>query len=42
VYNFLEDLSTKDVPEICLSTYDQPDASMYNISLTVPYDSLSF
>lgn len=42
VYNFLEDLTTKDVPEICLSTYDQPDASKYNIDLAVPYDTLNF
>lgn len=42
VYNFLEDLTTKDVPEICLSTYDQPDASKYNISLAVPYDVLHY
>ncbi|XP_045173607.2 F-box/WD repeat-containing protein 8-like isoform X2 [Mercenaria mercenaria] len=42
VYNFLEDLTTKDVPEICLSSYDQPDASKYNISLAVPYDTLSY
>jgi hypothetical protein len=41
-YNFLEDLSTKDVPEICLSSYDQPDASKYNIALAVPYDTLNF
>lgn len=42
VYDFLADLTTKDVPEICLSTYDQPEASRYNISLAVPYDVLTY
>ncbi|KAL4223809.1 regulation of transcription factor catabolic process [Mactra antiquata] len=42
VYDFLEDLTSKDVPEICLSTYDQPDASRYNIDLAVPYDTLQY
>ena len=42
VYDFLEDLTTQDVPEICLSTYDQPGASKYNIGLAMPYDTLKF
>ena len=42
VYDFLEDLTTQDVPEICLSTYDQPGASHYNIGLAMPYDTLNF
>ena len=42
VYDFLEDLTTQDVPEICLSTYDQPGASKYNIALAMPYDVLTY
>ncbi|XP_052799531.1 F-box/WD repeat-containing protein 8-like [Mya arenaria] len=42
IYNFLDDLTNQDIPEVCLSTYDQPEASRYNISLAVPYDALQF
>ncbi|XP_052214862.1 F-box/WD repeat-containing protein 8-like isoform X3 [Dreissena polymorpha] len=42
VYDFLTDLSPREVPEVCLSTYDQPEASRYNIGLAVPYDTLQF
>ncbi|XP_025089538.1 F-box/WD repeat-containing protein 8-like isoform X1 [Pomacea canaliculata] len=40
VYDFLTDQTTKGVPDICLSTYDEPQGYNYNICLTVPYDQV--
>ena len=40
VYDFSVDQMTQGVPDICLSTYDEPEASHYNISLAFPYDKL--
>lgn len=40
VYDFSVDQMTQGVPDICLSTYDEPEASHYNISLAMPYDKL--
>ncbi|KAK3083875.1 hypothetical protein FSP39_004459 [Pinctada imbricata] len=40
LYDFSTNQLTEGVPEICLSSYDQPLASNYNISLAVPYDKL--
>ncbi|KAK3603234.1 hypothetical protein CHS0354_007564 [Potamilus streckersoni] len=42
IYDFLADQMTQGVPEICLSTYDEPLASHYNLNLAVPYDKLQF
>ncbi|KAL3857333.1 hypothetical protein ACJMK2_012011 [Sinanodonta woodiana] len=42
IYDFLDNQMTKGVPEICLSTYDEPLASHYNLNLAVPYDKLQF
>ncbi|XP_052073277.1 F-box/WD repeat-containing protein 8-like [Mytilus californianus] len=40
IYDFSVDQTTQGVPDICLSTYDEPEASHYNISLAMPYDKL--
>ncbi|XP_050410273.2 F-box/WD repeat-containing protein 8 [Patella vulgata] len=40
VYDFLSDQTRDDIPDICLSTYDQPDAYNFNIRLAMPYDNL--
>ncbi|KAH9490437.1 F-box/WD repeat-containing protein 8 [Bulinus truncatus] len=38
VYDFMANQQTQGVPDICLSSYNEPEASDYNIGLTVPYD----
>ncbi|KAK6968698.1 F-box/WD repeat-containing protein 8, partial [Biomphalaria glabrata] len=40
VYDFMANQQTQGVPDICLSSYNEPEASDYNIGLTVPYDSV--
>ncbi|XP_033747296.1 F-box/WD repeat-containing protein 8-like [Pecten maximus] len=40
VCDFSADLTTQDLPEICHSTYDEPEAYNYNIRLAVPYDNI--
>ncbi|XP_071110859.1 F-box/WD repeat-containing protein 8-like [Haliotis cracherodii] len=40
VYDFSADQTTKGLPEICHSSYDQPDTYNYNIRLAVPYDTI--
>ncbi|KAK7494023.1 hypothetical protein BaRGS_00014681 [Batillaria attramentaria] len=40
VHDFLVDQTTKGVPEICLSSYDEPQGYNYNIALAVPYDTV--
>ncbi|CAG5122934.1 unnamed protein product [Candidula unifasciata] len=41
VYDFLANQQTQGIPDICLSSYSDPEASNYNIGLVVPYDVLS-
>ncbi|XP_061198077.1 F-box/WD repeat-containing protein 8-like [Saccostrea echinata] len=40
VYDFSRDQMTEGVPDICLSTYDEPSASSYNMALVNPYDKI--
>ena len=40
MYDFLADQTTQGVPEICLSSYDEPQGYNYNIALAVPYDQV--
>ncbi|KAK7087459.1 F-box/WD repeat-containing protein 8-like [Littorina saxatilis] len=40
VYDFLANQMTQGVPEICLSSYDEPQGYNYNITLAVPYDQV--
>ncbi|XP_076472891.1 F-box/WD repeat-containing protein 8-like isoform X2 [Babylonia areolata] len=40
VYDFLADQMRQGVPEICLSTYDEPQGYNYNITLAMPYDQV--
>ena len=40
VYDFTDSQAAKDLPDVCLSTYDEPQASRYNIGLAMPYDTL--
>ncbi|XP_022341648.2 F-box/WD repeat-containing protein 8-like [Crassostrea virginica] len=40
VYDFSKDLLTEGVPDICLSTFDEPSASNYNMALVNPYDKI--
>ncbi|XP_067651145.1 F-box/WD repeat-containing protein 8-like [Haliotis asinina] len=40
VYDFSADQTTQGLPEICHSSYDQPETYNYNIRLAVPYDSI--
>ncbi|OWF41589.1 F-box/WD repeat-containing protein 8-like [Mizuhopecten yessoensis] len=40
VCDFSADQTTQDLPEICHSTYDEPEAYNYNIRLAVPYDNI--
>ncbi|KAL5016121.1 hypothetical protein ScPMuIL_005710 [Solemya velum] len=39
VYDFLSNQTTEGLPDICLSTYDEPKAYNYSIRLAMPYDS---
>lgn len=40
VYDFSKDQLTQGVPDICLSTFDEPSASNYNMALVNPYDKI--
>ena len=40
VYDFSVDQLREDVPEVCQSTYDQPEGYSYNINLATPYDNI--
>ncbi|XP_041350177.1 F-box/WD repeat-containing protein 8-like [Gigantopelta aegis] len=40
VYDFSADVMIQGLPEICHSTYDEPEAYDFNIRLAVPYDKL--
>lgn len=41
VYDFLANQQRQDIPDICLSGYNEPEAFNYNIGLAVPYDQVS-
>ncbi|XP_059144709.1 F-box/WD repeat-containing protein 8-like [Physella acuta] len=41
VYDFLANQQTQGIPDICLSTYTEPEAYDYNIGLAVPYDTVN-
>ncbi|CAL1536152.1 unnamed protein product [Lymnaea stagnalis] len=41
VYDFLANQQTQGIPDICLSSYNEPEAYDYNLALTVPYDVVS-
>lgn len=40
MYDFSADQVTKDIPSICLSSYDEPAGYNYNIRLAMPYDEI--
>ncbi|XP_013413586.1 F-box/WD repeat-containing protein 8 [Lingula anatina] len=40
VYDFSVDQSPEGVPDVCLSTYDEPDRAKGTVGLMVPYDKL--
>lgn len=40
VSDFSVDHSNSEIPSICSSTYDVPEASNYNLALITPYDSI--
>ncbi|XP_005110146.1 F-box/WD repeat-containing protein 8 [Aplysia californica] len=40
VYDFLANQLRQGIPDVCLSTYAEPEASDYNIGLAMPYDAL--
>uniref|UniRef100_A0A0B7AW99 F-box domain-containing protein n=1 Tax=Arion vulgaris TaxID=1028688 RepID=A0A0B7AW99_9EUPU len=41
VYDFLANQQTQGIPDICLSSYSEPEAYDYNLGLAVPYDIVS-
>ncbi|RUS74501.1 hypothetical protein EGW08_017732 [Elysia chlorotica] len=41
VYDFLANQNRQDIPDICLSGYNEPEAFNYNIGLAVPYDQVT-
>ncbi|GFO21445.1 F-box/WD repeat-containing protein 8 [Plakobranchus ocellatus] len=40
VYDFLANQQREDIPDICLSGYNEPEAYNYNLGLAVPYDQV--
>lgn len=40
VYDFLANQMRQGIPDVCLSSYAEPEASNYNIGLAMPYDTL--